>query len=163
MDVVFDSVTQRWTGIWSLCEKEGAVVLNRPHPANEIRLNPFVGDWDGHSVSGANGPLLPAILHIRQSFDENMTAWLSRSISGSSDTTVQIRVVSTTGNGIELVESNGFNSSSYNGTLSVDGKTVAGQWSVDAIFQGVSSSDGPTTPAPVPYIYSRVDQPANRN
>jgi len=92
-----------------------------------------------------------------------MAAWLSRSSPGSADTTRQIRVVvSTTESGIDLVESNDFNSSSYKGTLSNDGKNVAGQWNVDAIYQGVSSTDG-TTPPPVPYIYPRIDQPANRN
>jgi hypothetical protein len=158
MDVAFDSVTQRWTGTWSLCEKAGPVVLNRPHQADGIRPSPFVGDWDGNSaVANAS---FPSILHIRQSYDGNMTAWLDRSSPGLPETTVQIRVVSTTENGIALVDSNSFNSSSYKGTLSDDGKTLVGQWSLDAVFQGVSSI---AASPPVPYIYHRVDQPANRN
>src|SRR6185503_4838466 len=113
---------QRWTGTWSLCEKAGPVVLHRPHPEDGMRPSPFVGDWDGNSaVANAS---LPSILHIRQSFDGSMTAWRNLSTSGTQETAVQIRVTSTTENGIVLVDSNNFNSSSYMGTLSEDGKTV---------------------------------------
>ena len=139
LEVSFDPVKRQWSGSWSLCDKAQAVVLERPRLKEGGQLSTFAGDWDGASDSTAGAQRAPGSLHVRQSYDGSLTAWLDRTLSGYDPRTQSthadqrdgelLNVVSATQSAIvlETVNSLGANYR-YEGTLSGDGKSLGGHW-----------------------------------
>jgi hypothetical protein len=139
LTVRFDPAADRWVGAWSLCDPSQQIVLQRPHAAQGMPSSPFVGDWEGRSVMGERPPHAPGTLHIAQSSDGALTAWLDRSIAGFNPRTQTtqtdqrngewLNVVSASENTIVLQTTNPMGAlHRYEGTLSSDGKSLAGAW-----------------------------------
>jgi hypothetical protein len=80
LDVRFNPAVGRWTGMWSFCENSQNAVLERPHPRDGASPNVFVGDW---TASASSRVPASGSLHIRQSHDGRLTAWLDRTFAGS--------------------------------------------------------------------------------
>lgn len=120
LDVSFNPAVERWTGSWSFCEQSSPAVLERPHPADGVRPNAFVGDWEGSPYP---------TLHIRQSYDGHLAAWLDRDLGSDRRKGEQLRVLSATQAVIVLEPVNSWGTHySYEGKLSEDGKKIAGEW-----------------------------------
>jgi len=163
LDVRFDPATQHWSGLWSLCDKSQDVVLERPRPKEGVHPSTFVGDWEGCADPTAKFRGAPGTLHIRQGYDGGLTAWLDRTLSGYDPRTrsthadqrngEQLSVLSATRSAIVLGTVNSLGANyRYEGTLSVDGKGLGGQW---------HSGSGGTLNAPT--LYRLVDQSIGGN
>jgi hypothetical protein len=80
IDVMFDPGKQRWAGTWTHGGKSQAVILDRPHADPGALPNVLVGDWEG--LPDPVGPARAATrLHIYQSADGTLTAWMDRVIA----------------------------------------------------------------------------------
>ena len=82
MDVTFSPTSSKWSGTWSRSGQILHVVLTRPEPNRGVRPSVFVGDWIGEDIPNAPYHLAPGKLHIRESLDGALSAWLDRTISG---------------------------------------------------------------------------------
>jgi hypothetical protein len=113
------------------------VVLKRPEPNHEVAPSVFVGDWAGESVP--NSPSGPGSLHIRESLDGVLCAWLDRTISGMDPRTRLIhndqrngewlKVNSATDTGLILDTTNPRGPpSQFRGSLSEDHQVLTGTW-----------------------------------
>ena len=153
LDLSFDPDARRWTGFWSLCDKSQDVILDRPRPREGVALNPLVADWEGYTPPTASFRSSPGTLHVRQSYDGSLTAWLDRTLSAfdprMQSTRIdqrngeQLRVLSATQTGIVLANVNSLGASyQYEGTLSGDGKGIIGHWQAVGGFGG--SLNAPT-------------------
>jgi hypothetical protein len=80
LDVIFSFSSHEWSGAWSRARQISNVVLKRPEPKPGITPNPFVGDW---MTVSSNFYMASGSLHIRQSSDGNLSAWLDRVIASS--------------------------------------------------------------------------------
>jgi hypothetical protein len=129
LDVSFDAAADHWTGSWSLCDQPLDVVLERPHAVDGVHPSAFVGDWEGYPDPTARFPGAPGSLHVRQSYDGRLTAWLDRTIHNDQRNGEQLRILSATQSVIvlETINSSGARYR-YEGNLSGDGKKIAGQW-----------------------------------
>lgn len=145
LDLTFDMANKRWDGSWSLCDNSKAV-LERPHGSASV--NGFSGDWrvpDPRFWDDAT------VVHIRQSVDGKMIAWLdtTRPDYVSSH---QAGVASITEKTIVLaVGWGGSYESRFEGTLSDDGKVLSGHW----FHSGGISAGSPSPPPPPTTIYRR--------
>jgi hypothetical protein len=79
LDITFSPTSHQWSGTWSHAHQISPVVLKRPEPDSGRIPSVFVGDWSGDS---SKPYLAPGSLHIRQSADGLLSAWLDRTISG---------------------------------------------------------------------------------
>jgi hypothetical protein len=79
VDVRFHSDTLRWSGIWSIDGETHNIALERPHPQAGSKSNPLCGDWEElpDSPPGAASTRL----HVVQSSDGTLTAWMDRMIA----------------------------------------------------------------------------------
>jgi len=119
-------------------------VLKRPEPDSGRTPSVFVGDWSGDS---SKPYLAPGILHIRQSADGVLSAWLDRTISGFDPGRRSIHneqrngesfsVNSVTASGF-LLERSGFAGvpSYYSGALSEDRRVLTGTWTQAVLAVG---------------------------
>jgi len=127
LDVTFSSTAHEWSGTWSHSHQTFDVVLKRPEPNPGLTPSVFVGDWTGEPTKP---DMAGGSLHIRQSSDGLLTAWLDR-IRGSEDhrNGELLRVYSVTASGL-LLERPGETgpSSHYRGNLSDDGQILTGTW-----------------------------------
>lgn len=82
LDITFSRTPNEWSGTWSRSSQSVNVVLKRPTPNPGVTPTVFVGDWV--SESGPNSPhyFAPGSLHVRESLDGVLSAWLDRTISG---------------------------------------------------------------------------------
>ena len=78
LDTTFSAASVEWTGTWSRSGQSFNVVLKRPAPNPVVTPNVLVGDWIGESPPH----FLPGSLHIRESLDGVLSAWLDRTLSG---------------------------------------------------------------------------------
>jgi hypothetical protein len=127
ISLTFDTAAQRWTGKWSACSKRGQAILTRPHmeSGNE---NPIVGDWKGKA--NATPWSTPGSLHIRQSSDGVLIAWLDREFGGGRNGEL-LKILSTGPSSVELETTFGIGANyKYTGTLSPDAKYLKGTWHV---------------------------------
>jgi hypothetical protein len=147
LDITFSPATREWSGTWSWSGQKSQVVLKRPAPSPGVTPNVFVGDWIGESPSY----FLPGSLHIRQSSDGTLCAWLDRTISGV-DRTGSIhndqrngewlKVNSATGTALILDTTNGTGPpSQFQGSLSEDNELLTGTW----VRQSGGGLSAPTT------------------
>ncbi|MCL5005078.1 MAG: hypothetical protein M1404_00980 [Acidobacteria bacterium] len=144
MEIVFHPKAGEWTGTWSGRE----VVLRRPTPSRGVKRSPFVGEWAG--LPTANKPTLPAELHIAESLDGTLTAWLDRKIGALDCETRSVRISQSSGELVKIFfDSRGKISMQttnplgasfrYLGTLTADSTEIVGAW---------SSQDGEHSSAP---------------
>ena len=76
LTATFDQEAARWTGTWSLNGQTREVVLERPHPANGVTLNPLCGEWEALPAVTPGLPSTSIRIHIVQSSDGAVTAWM---------------------------------------------------------------------------------------
>jgi hypothetical protein len=134
LDITFSLATRDWSGTWSRSGQKSEVVLKRPAPSSGVTPNVFVGDWIGESPPH----FLPGSLHIRQSSDGVLCAWLDRTISGMDRTGLihndqrngeWLKVNSATGAALILDTTNGTGPpSQFQGSLSEDHELLTGSW-----------------------------------
>jgi hypothetical protein len=137
LDITLSPTAHVWTGTWSRSGQAFNVVLERPHPNTGVTPNVFVGDWEGE----VNPPshTAPGSIHIRESRDGVLSAWLDRTISGMDPKTRSVQsdqrngellqVNSVTESGLNL-ETNSVTSPAYQyrGSLSEDSQVLTGNW-----------------------------------
>jgi hypothetical protein len=127
LDLTFSPSSHEWSGTWSRPRETSNVVLRRPEPKPGVPANPFVGDW---TTSSSKPYLAPGSLHIRQSSDGTLSAWLDRVIASSDRRNGEfLHVHTATASELDL-ESSGQPGSSYryHGSLSADGQMLTGEW-----------------------------------
>ncbi len=122
LDLTFSSNTHEWSGTWSRPGQAPNVTLRRPKPKRGLPANPFVGDWATPSAKNS--------LHIRQSSDGALSAWLDRAFASSDQRNGELLYVfSSTGPELDLgLVSAGLSALRYHGTLSDNGQTLTGDW-----------------------------------
>jgi hypothetical protein len=131
LDVTFSLAERHWTGTWSREGQLFNVVLERPQPSSAEVLSPFIGDWEGNSGGS---------LHIRQSSDGALNAWLDRTIATDQRNGERLNVVSAARNAVVLDLDTAFAPGfSYHGTLSEDGQALTGTWVSSAAGMGLNA------------------------
>lgn len=124
LDVTFSSDAQDWTGTLSRFGENLDIVLRRPSPSSGVTPNSFVGDWLGKSSPDDPFPVT-GDLHIRESDDGKLSAWLN-----TNQTIGQwLRVDSASDISITLEPSNDTAPLfQYIGNVSEGGKVLTGVW-----------------------------------
>jgi hypothetical protein len=129
IDVVFDPVKHRWTGTWTRAGKSQDVILDRPHAQPGAVPNVFVGDWEG--LPDPVGPSLAVTrLHIYESGDGALTAWIDRVIAPIDQRHGELLQVIDRENRAITLETTSAAGMRYrfHGTLSADGSALIGMW-----------------------------------
>jgi hypothetical protein len=135
LDITFSPASHEWSGTWSRPGQNLHVVLKRPAPNPGDTPNVLVGDWIGESPS----LFLPGSLHIRESLDGVLSAWLDRTLSGIDPKTRSIhndqrngewlKVSSAAATGLILDTTNVMGPpSQFRGSLSEDHQVLIGAW-----------------------------------
>lgn len=132
LTATFDPETVRWIGEWVLDGHSRLVVLERPHPANVVPLNSLCGDWE---ASSERPPTQSIRIHIAQSVDGALTAWMDRDQVMTQRVQSHyygrsMKVISLDPKSI-ILENEAPNSQffgRFTGALSSDGNTIAAQW-----------------------------------
>jgi hypothetical protein len=127
LDIIFSVNSHTWSGTWSRSGQNLNVELKRPEPNPGIVPNPFVGDWIGES---SKPYLAPGSLHIRQSSDGRLCAWLNRAISPTDKRYGEfLRVYHADAPKLLLERPGEFGPSAhYSAVLSEDGQVLTGTW-----------------------------------
>ena len=132
LTATFDPDTLRWTGEWVLDGDRRQVVLQRPRPAKGVSMNSLCGVWEGLRDPA---PTSSIRIHIVQSSDGVLTAWMDRSAVMTEGTQSHrygqsLEVISADSNSIVLQNEAGNYQilGRFTGILSSDGKTMTGQW-----------------------------------
>jgi hypothetical protein len=139
LDITFSPTSNEWSGTWLRSGQNLHVVLKRPEPNPGVTPAVFVGDWVGESVPNSPHYFAPGSLHIRESLDGVLSAWLDRTISGMDPKTRSIdndqrsgewlKVNSANDTGIILDTTNWTGPpSQFRGSLSEDHQVLAGTW-----------------------------------
>lgn len=139
LDVTFSPTSHEWSGTWSRSGQNFHVVLKRPEPNPGIMPSVFVGDWAGESARDSPHYFAPGSLHIRESLDGVLSAWLDRTISATDSRTRSIhddqrngewlKVNSATDTGLILDTTNPIGPpSQFRGSLSADHQALTGTW-----------------------------------
>jgi hypothetical protein len=125
LDITFSASSNEWSGTWSRSGQILNVVLKRPEPDPGVVPNRFVGDWGSELSKPYQGP---GSLHIRQSSDGMLSAWLDRTISPDDKRTGELLIVNAAAASKIVLErpGNAGPSSQYTGTLSDDGHALTG-------------------------------------
>jgi hypothetical protein len=143
LDLTFSPTTQVWMGTWSRVGQPVQVVLGRPNVYAAARPSALVGDWEGEPNSNSRFPPSRATLHIRESRDGVLSAWIDRAITSAMNPRTQLissdqrngellRVTSATDSRLMLDTT--FNPGPpyyYQGGLSEDGQLLTGNWQTD--------------------------------
>jgi hypothetical protein len=82
LDVIFSPTTREWTGTWYRDGQSLPVLLQRPNPSAGIIRSDLVADWESEQDSTARYQNAAGSLHIRESSDGMLSAWLDRTMSG---------------------------------------------------------------------------------
>ena len=127
LDLTFSSSSHEWSGTWSRPGQAPNVVLRRPEPKPSVTANPFVGDW---TTASGKPYLASGSLHIRQSSDGTLSAWLDRVIASSDRRNGELlRVYSATAPELDLERPGDIGPPyRYHGSLSGDGQMLTGDW-----------------------------------
>jgi hypothetical protein len=135
LDLTFSPTEQIWTGTWSRSGQTFNVVLERPSVNGVFKPSGFVGDWQGE----ANVFVDSGSLHIRESRDGILSAWLDRTMSGMDLTTKTVHRDQRNG---EFLQANMFPGSGlvletsnaiapayhYRANLPQDWQMITGKW-----------------------------------
>lgn len=129
IDVVFDPAKQRWTGTWTRDGKSQDVILERPRAAPGALPNHLLGDWE--SLPDSVDPWrAPTRLHIYESADGAITAWMDRFIAlidQRHGELLQVLPGEHLAIGLETTSPGGMRYR-FRGAVSADGSTLAGSW-----------------------------------
>ena len=127
LDVIFSSTSHEWTGMWASNGQNSKVVLRRPQPKPGLAPNALVGDW---MSSAANDSAEPGSIHVRQSTDGTLSAWLDRAIAPDDRRNGEFLLVLPSKPSELRLELAGAAAPShhYHGILSGDGHTLTGGW-----------------------------------
>jgi hypothetical protein len=139
LDITFSTISNEWSGTWLRSGQNLHVVLKRPEPSPGVTPKAFVGDWAGEPAHNSPHYFAPGSLHIRESLDGVLSAWLDRTISGMDPKTGSIhndrrngewlKVNSATGTGLILDTTNPMGPpSQFRGSLSEDHQVLTGTW-----------------------------------
>lgn len=122
LDVRFSAGAESWFGTWSHSGEAASVTLKRPEPKAGIVPNPFVGDW----VSEPGEPSTAGeSLHVRQSRDGMLCAWLERD-----DGNAEFLYVYSADAALRIYRPGDFGPASrFIGELSEGGRMLEGKWS----------------------------------
>lgn len=139
LTATFDSNTLRWTGEWVLDGDRRQVILQRPRPAKGVSLNSLCGVWEGLPDPATARSVR---IHIVQSLDGALTAWMDWSVAITEGTQSQhygrsMEVISADPKSIVLQNqaANYQTLGRFTGVLSSDGNTITGQWNVRSTLQ----------------------------
>jgi len=147
LDITFSPSKNIWTGTWSRAGQTFDVVLERPSTNGFLKPSGFVGDWEGETnISGETRSL-----HIRESQDGILSAWLDRTTSGTDPRTKTVnsnqrngeflRVYAMPSEGIILEIATAVAPIyRYRGRLSEDQQAITGSWS-DGSGGGLSAPE----------------------
>src|SRR5579871_4930842 len=141
LEIVLLPRSDKWMGTWSRPGKYEYVTLARPEPADNAKLNRFVGRWVGEPGPNSPNSSDRTTLNIRQSADGVITGSLDHAsswtdfrsgevhndrydgqllnIESATDTTLILR----TNSAASPIDQ-------YRATLSPDGAMLTGSWSV---------------------------------
>jgi hypothetical protein len=127
LDMTFSASSHNWSGTWSRSRQTLNVVLQRPEPHPGVVPNAFIGDWMGEP---SKPYLALGSLHIRQSSDGVLSAWLDRVISPGDKRNGEFLHVYSAAESTLRLERPGDTgpSSDYRGVLSEDGQVLMGNW-----------------------------------
>jgi hypothetical protein len=127
-----------WTGAWSLNGQTRQVVLERPHPANGVTLNPLCGNWEGLLDTTPGSPSFHIRVHIVQSSDGAVTAWMDTELVIIAQRIEDhrygrsLKVISADPMSVILQNQSTGNFqvrfNLFSGVLSDDGNTITGSW-----------------------------------
>jgi hypothetical protein len=129
IDVMFDPGKQRWMGTWTRDGRSQDVVLERPHAAPGVLPKVIVGDWEG--LPDPVGPGHAATrLHIYESDDGALTAWLDRNLALIDQRRGELLQVTASENRAMTLDTTSAGGMRYRfrGTVSGDGSTLVGAW-----------------------------------
>ena len=160
IDVQFDAARSRWTGTWARDGRTADVVLERPHRPRGARPNEFCGAWD--EIDEGGRPQLPGHpqplnrLHVAESSDRQLTAWMDRPVVlGGRQYGERFRVITAADRRLEVEWVHAVGPSvRFAAQLSGDDTTLIGSW-----IRGVSGRVGLTSPTT---SYRRVEPPPGR-
>lgn len=128
LDLTFSSASHEWSGTWSRSRQTYNVALRRPEPKSDVSPNPFVGDW---MTDSSNSYVASGSLHIRQSSDGTLSAWLDRVVASSDRRNgefLQVRTATASELDLERPGEPTGPSYRYHGSLSADGQMLTGEW-----------------------------------
>jgi hypothetical protein len=125
LDLTFSPSSREWSGTWPRPDQVQNVTLRRPELHPGPPANPFVGDWATPSAKNS--------LHIRESSDGALSAWLDRSFASSDQRNGELLyVLSSTAPKLDLEWPADISAAHrYHGTLSDDGQMLAGDWAYE--------------------------------
>jgi hypothetical protein len=137
--ITFSPTSNEWSGTWLRSGQTLHMVLKRPEPNPGITPAAFVGDWVGESAPNSPHYFATGSLHIRESLDGLLSAWLDRTSSGMDPKTRSIhndqrngewlKVNSATDTGLILDTTNPTGPpSQFRGSLSQDHQVLTGTW-----------------------------------
>jgi hypothetical protein len=131
LDVTFATAARDWTGALSRSGKVRHVVFERPRP-NAAVPTVFVGDWASEPNPNSGLPPASGSLHIRESSDGVLSAWLDQVFGQKGERDGELlRVVSATGS--SLILGTTFTDGplfQYRGMLFEGGHLLTGNWGV---------------------------------
>jgi hypothetical protein len=127
LDVAFDADRLRWSGTFTIDGEARSVLLERPRPPAGSGSCPVCGDWE--RVPESTPFSTPTWLHIMQSSDGALTAWMDR-ILGVVDQRhgEPLEVLSADSSQVTLALVSAGSNARFNGRLSDDGSTLSGRW-----------------------------------
>jgi hypothetical protein len=139
LDITFSPTSNKWSGTWSRSGQDLRVILTRPEPNRGVSRSVFVGDWIGESVPDSPQHFAPGSLHVRESLDGVLSAWLDRTIVGMDPQTryihedrrngVWLKLSSATDTGLTLDTTNPMGPpSQFRASLSEDHQVLTGIW-----------------------------------
>jgi hypothetical protein len=131
IDVRFDPGKQRWTGTWTRGGQLEEIILERPHRGPDAPANPLVGEWEGLPAAPLRAPTR---LHIYESRDGVLTAWLDRIIAPIDQRHGELLQVTASERQTIILSTTPPAGMRYTfrGALSADGSTLAGTWQSEA-------------------------------
>jgi hypothetical protein len=138
LDVTFSPTAQVWTGKLSRGGRSVHIVLERPKTNAGAAQSAFVGDWESTPNSNPRLRTAPGSLHICESSDGVLGAWLDLTIGNIDEHDgEQLRVISATDAGLILQPIPGLGPSpQYRGSLSEDRQGLTGTWEIVAGGRG---------------------------
>jgi len=128
LDLSFSPASHEWLGTWSRSHETYNVALRRPEPKSGASPNPFVGDW---MADPRNAYVAAGSLHIRQSSDGTLSAWLDRVIASTDRRNGEfLQVRTATASELDLERSGEPTGPAYryHGSLSAEGQMLTGEW-----------------------------------